>query len=47
MPPTHATPHPGRDDFVGKPCEAEGLKKLLLHALQFRARKSPAAPRQG
>ncbi|MGP1675864.1 MAG: sigma-54-dependent transcriptional regulator, partial [Burkholderiales bacterium] len=27
----------GATDFVGKPCEAEGLKKLLLHALQFRA----------
>ncbi|MBE0625201.1 MAG: sigma-54-dependent Fis family transcriptional regulator [Burkholderiales bacterium] len=27
----------GAADFVGKPCEAEGLKKLLLHALQFRA----------
>lgn len=27
----------GATDFVAKPCEAEGLKKLLLHALQFRA----------
>jgi len=27
----------GASDFVAKPCEAEGLKKLLLHALQFRA----------
>ncbi len=27
----------GAADFVAKPCEAEGLKKLLLHALQFRA----------
>ena len=25
----------GATDFVGKPCEAEGLKKLLLHALQI------------
>jgi len=27
----------GATDFVAKPCEAEVLKKLLLHALQFRA----------
>jgi len=27
----------GATDFVAKPCEAEGLKKLLLHALQIRA----------
>jgi DNA-binding NtrC family response regulator len=27
----------GAADFVAKPCEAAGLKKLLLHALQFRA----------
>ena len=27
----------GAADFVAKPCEAEGLKKLLLHALQIRA----------
>jgi DNA-binding NtrC family response regulator len=27
----------GATDFVAKPCEAEALKKLLLHALQFRA----------
>ena len=26
----------GATDFVGKPCEAEGLKKLLLNALQIR-----------
>ena len=26
----------GATDFVAKPCEAEVLKKLLLHALQFR-----------
>ncbi|MBE0615597.1 MAG: sigma-54-dependent Fis family transcriptional regulator [Burkholderiales bacterium] len=26
----------GATDFVAKPCEAEGLKKLLLHALQIR-----------
>ena len=27
----------GATDFVAKPCNAEGLKKLLLHALQIRA----------
>ena len=27
----------GATDFVAKPCNAESLKKLLLHALQFRA----------
>src|ERR1700693_5870923 len=27
----------GATDFVAKPCEADGLKKLLLHALQIRA----------
>jgi DNA-binding NtrC family response regulator len=27
----------GATDFIAKPCEAEGLKKLLLHALQVRA----------
>ena len=27
----------GATDFVAKPCEAEALKKLLLHALQFRS----------
>ena len=27
----------GAADFVAKPCNAEGLKKLLLHALQIRA----------
>ena len=27
----------GATDFVAKPCEAEGLKKALRHALQFRA----------
>ena len=26
----------GATDFVAKPCNAESLKKLLLHALQFR-----------
>ena len=31
----------GATDFVAKPCEAEGLKKLLLHALQFRAAEIP------
>jgi DNA-binding NtrC family response regulator len=27
----------GATDFVAKPCNAESLKKLLLHALQFRS----------
>ncbi len=27
----------GAADFVAKPCEADALKKLLLHALQFRS----------
>ena len=27
----------GATDFVAKPCEADALKKLLLHALQFRS----------
>ncbi|MEK7361546.1 MAG: response regulator, partial [Pseudomonadota bacterium] len=27
----------GATDFVAKPCNAESLKKLLLHALRFRA----------
>ncbi len=27
----------GAADFVAKPCDPESLKKLLLHALQFRA----------
>ena len=31
----------GAADFVAKPCQAEGLKKLLLHALQFRAAELP------
>src|SRR3972149_4599033 len=27
----------GAAEFVAKPCDAENLKKILMHALQFRA----------
>jgi len=38
----------GATDFVAKPCAADGLKKLLLHALQFRAAEmSAGAEAQG
>ncbi len=34
----------GATDFVAKPCEAEALKKLLLHALQIRAVELSGGP---
>ena len=34
----------GAADFVAKPCEPEGLKKLLLHALQFHATEISGGP---
>ncbi len=38
----------GATDFVAKPCNAESLKKLLLHALQFRSAEiSGAAAAEG
>ncbi len=38
----------GATDFVAKPCAAEALKKLLLHALQFRSAEiSGGAETQG
>src|SRR3989304_3820875 len=32
-----AAPQLGAAEFVAKPCDPETLKKILLHALQFRA----------